>query len=407
MAGEWRELPFSDAVMVNPRVELKRGVEYPFVDMQALNPGARCVYPSEHRIFDGGGSRFAPGDTLMARITPCLENGKTGRFCAPPDSMAHGSTEFIVIRGREGVTDTAYAYYLTRWEGVSGYAISQMTGTSGRQRVPTESLDHLLVPIAPLHEQRAIARILGTLDDKIELNRRMNETLEAIARVIFKSWFVDATLEEFPKGWNESELGEIAEVIDCLHSKKPERRPTGKPLLQLCNIRDDGLIDMTDTYYITEDDYRYWISRMEGSPGDCVITNVGRVAATAQIPEGLRVALGRNMTGMRCRSSFPYPTFLIEGLRSSAMKEEIVLKTDTGTILDALNVRNIPRLRFVKPTNEAAARFEAICRPLRAKMEQNAAESHTLAALRDTLLPKLISGEMRVHEATAFTKTAT
>jgi type I restriction enzyme S subunit len=72
---------------------------------------------------------------------------------------------------------------------VSGYAISQMTGTSGRQRVPPEALDHLTVPLPPLPEQRAIANILGTLDDKIELNRRMSQTLEAMARALFKAWF--------------------------------------------------------------------------------------------------------------------------------------------------------------------------------------------------------------------------
>jgi type I restriction enzyme S subunit len=80
------------------------------------------------------------------------------------------------------------------------------------------------------------------------------------------------------------------------------------------------------------------------------------------------------------------------------MKEEIVLKIDTGTILDALNVRNIPKLRFVKPTDEAATRFEAVCRPLRAKMEQNAAESCTISAIRDALLPKLLSGELRAND---------
>jgi type I restriction enzyme, S subunit len=111
------------------------------------------------------------------------------RASAPNEqgAVAHGSTEFIVIRGREGVSDTAYAYYLTKSEEVSGYGISQMTGTSGRQRVPTEALDHLLIPVPPLPEQRAIAQILGTLDDKIELNRLMNETLEAMARALFNS----------------------------------------------------------------------------------------------------------------------------------------------------------------------------------------------------------------------------
>lgn len=228
MAGEWRNLQFSEAVLVNPMTSLQRGREYPFVDMGALNPGSRCASPSEWRKFDGGGSRFSAGDTLMARITPCLENGKIARYCGPEDKPAHGSTEFIVIRGRPGVSDTAFAYYLTKWEGVSGYAISQMTGTSGRQRVPTSAFDHLTVALPPLDEQRAIAHILGTLDDKIELNRRMSETLEAMARALFKAWFVDfepvrAKMEGrdpglpahladlFPSRLVESELGEIPE----------------------------------------------------------------------------------------------------------------------------------------------------------------------------------------------------
>jgi len=137
--GEWREMLFSAAVDVTPRVELKRGGEYPFVDMNAVSPNSRCTYMSERRVFKGGGSRFAAGDTLMARITPCLENGKIARYCAEPGTLAHGSTEFIVIRGRKDLTDTDFAYYLTKWNGVSGYAISQMTGTSGRQRVPPRS----------------------------------------------------------------------------------------------------------------------------------------------------------------------------------------------------------------------------------------------------------------------------
>ncbi len=128
----------------------------------------------------------------MARITPCLENGKVAQYSDQERTgFAFGSTEFIVIRGRPKFTDTNYAYYLTKWNEVQDYAIGQMTGTSGRQRVPAESLNHLIVPVPPLPEQRAIAHILGTLDDKIELNRKMNETLEAMARAIFKAWFVD------------------------------------------------------------------------------------------------------------------------------------------------------------------------------------------------------------------------
>ncbi|HCN05269.1 MAG TPA: restriction endonuclease subunit S [Bacteroidetes bacterium] len=298
----------------------------------------------------------------------------------------------------------------------------------GTGRLNSDDLKALEVELPPLPEQRRIAKILGDLDDKIELNRTMNETLEAMARALFKSWFVDfdpvrakmegrqpegmdaetaalfpdklveSELGMIPEGWEVKTLGQIADVIDCLHSKKPERTLDGGLYLQLNNIRNDGLIDISDGFYIGPDDYANWTSRMEAVAGDCVITNVGRVGAVGQIPEGVRAALGRNMTGIRKKDDFPFSGFLVECLRSEQMLNEIQLKTDTGTILDALNVKSIPMLRFVQPPIVILERFESVARPLRREMEENLSNSHSLATLRDTLLPELMSGEIANDE---------
>lgn len=120
---------------------------------------------------------------------------------------------------------------------------------------------------------------------------------------------------------------------------------------------------------------------MEVVASDCVITNVGRVGAVGQIPEGVKAAIGRNITEIRCKPDFLFPTFLIECLVSESMREEIHMKTDLRTILNALNVKSIPRLRFTRPSSEISARFEALARPLRRRMEQ-------------TLLPELLSGRL-------------
>ena len=96
-ASEWPTIRFTDAVQINPPVRLERGKAYPFVDMGTVNAGFRCAYSVERRVYSGSGTRFRSGDTLMARITPCLENGKIARYCAPdPTDFAHGSTEFII-----------------------------------------------------------------------------------------------------------------------------------------------------------------------------------------------------------------------------------------------------------------------------------------------------------------------
>ena len=109
---ERNTLSFADAVCITPPVALKRGNVYPFVEMADVDPGIRNVRESQHREFKGGGSRFSSGDTLMARITPCLENGKIARFRPSVEkAVGFGSTEFIVIRGRDGITTNDYAYY--------------------------------------------------------------------------------------------------------------------------------------------------------------------------------------------------------------------------------------------------------------------------------------------------------
>jgi type I restriction enzyme S subunit len=180
---------------------------------------------------------------------------------------------------------------------------------------------------------------------------------------------IDSEMGLIPYGWHVSHLIDIADIIDCLHSIKPKRIDKGFPLLQLWNIRDDGLLDMSDTYYIDEQQYKKWISRIEITQGDCVITNVGRVGAVSQVPKGFRAAMGRNMTAIRLKSDFPYPTYLIECLLSESMQIEISRKTDAGTVLDALNVKNIPKLRFTKPPPEVLIQYEALTRPIREFME--------------------------------------
>jgi Restriction endonuclease S subunits len=321
---------------------------------------------------------------------------------------------------RDGApADLGYLYYVLCSPAYRHEVLAGATGTTVKHTSPSR-IGQFRFRLPPLADQEQIARTLGTLDDKIELNRRTNRTLESIARAIFKSWFVDfdpvrnkmeggemglpsdlaecfpdalaeSPIGPIPAGWRVCTLGEIAEVTDCLHSKKPTRRQSGRPLLQLSNIREDGLLAMNDVYWIDDRDYDQWTSKFEARRGDCVITNVGRVGAVAQLPAGTRAALGRNMTGIRCKTGFPYPTFLIQALLSDATRREIREKTDTGTILEALNVRSIPALRCVIPPPMCLEKLEAVLGPPRQLMEALLREASTLADARDSLLPRLLS----------------
>ena len=420
----WRELPFSEAVQINPMVRLERGVVYPFVDMAAVNTDSRSARSATEREFKGSGSRFQSGDTLMARITPCLENGKIARYQAIGDEQqAHGSTEFIVIRGRSGVTDNDFTYYLTQWEEVRNYAIGQMTGTSGRQRVPVDCLHHLEIPLPPLPEQRAIAHILGTLDDKIELNRRLNETLEAMARALFKSWFVDfepvrakmegrdtglpsdlaalfadrlvdSELGEIPEGWEVKSLGELSTKPQYGYTESAKDEPIGPNFLRITDINKKAWIEWESVPYceIVEEDYKKY--RLH--EGDILIARMADPGHGCMIEEERDAVFASYLIRFRPKQKC-YARFLQYWLRSDAYWE-LVKGRGAGTTRVSLNARVLSGFPTLVPADALLGIFGELINGLRSRVVSNAHESRVLGMQRDALLPGLVSGEMGVGE---------
>lgn len=422
MAGEWRELLFSEAVVVNPAVPLTRCTEYPFVDMAALNASSRCAFAAEARVFDGGGSRFVAGDTLMARITPCLENGKIARFCGSEGQAGFGSTEFIVVRGRAGMSDTSYAYYLTKWEGVSGYAISQMTGTSGRQRVPTIALDHLLVPLPPLPEQRAIAHILGTLDDKIELNRRMNETLEAMARALFKSWFVDfdPVRAKLEGRWQRGQS--LPDLPAHLYDLFPDRLVDS----ELGEIPEGWEVGAIGQYMKNFDSKRVPVSGSERAKRKGPFPYHGAAGVMDYVDdflfEGVYLLVGEDGSVIDS-AGFGVTQYVWGKLwvnnHAHVLQGEMPVSTEqlylyfhfqpvapyvTGAVQPKLSQGRMNMMPFVFPGTEVCQAFSDAVKSWFARFRACSEESRMLATLRDTLLPKLISGELRVTNAASVNK---
>lgn len=164
-----RTARLKDFVEINPTVRLTKGAEYPFIPMEALIPGRRYVEAPGTRVA-GGGAKFCGGDTLFARITPCLENGKIAQFKAPPSQSGFGSTEYWVFRSRKEVSDPAYIFYLSISKIIRGPAEKSMSGASGRQRADIAAIEDLEVPAPDIRTQRRIASILSAYDDLIENN---------------------------------------------------------------------------------------------------------------------------------------------------------------------------------------------------------------------------------------------
>ena len=205
------------------------------------------------------------------------------------------------------------------------------------------------------------------------------EILEKFAQLIYNDWFVNFNFPhakeielvdsgtdfgKIPKDWKVVQMKDIADVVDCLHSKKPSSIKDGKDfVLQLFNIGTNGRLILDQKYIVSESDYKEWTKRIVLRGGDCVVTNVGRVAAVAQIPNETEAALGRNMTGIR-PTKIPN-SYLIQYLLSQHMAQEVNKKKDSGTIMESLNVKGIYKLNLLLPTQDILDDFESLIAPIR------------------------------------------
>jgi len=275
----------------------------------------------------------------------------------------------------------------------------------------------------PLPEQCAIARILGSLDEKIELGRRMNATLEEMARSLFRSWFVDfdpvrakaegrepagmdaATAALFPDRFEESELGEIpkgwrvAALPDVVRLNPQRRLSAGRhaPYLEMANVPTNGP-------RATGWETRAFSSGMRFTNGDVLLARItpclenGKTAYVDFLGEA-QVGWG-STEYIVMRSVEPLPDTFAYFLARSLDFRSFAIRNMTGTSgRQRVPVGCFDSYRLAIPTGAVAQQFGAAARPLMKIIKYNDEQSRTLALIRDALLPKLLSGEIRVREA--------
>ncbi len=260
----------------------------------------------------------------------------------------------------------------------------------------TEILSNILIPHPrELTEQQAIACILGALDDKIELNRRMNETLEQIAQAIFKSWFVDAVKDGLPEGWREVSILDFADLLSG-----------GTPKTEVPEYWDGDIpwvsakdVTKAQNSFVLSTERQITKAGVENSATKVLPAVTTVVSARGTV--GNHCLLGREMAmnqtnyGLRAKDNrshyfvFFNVSHLVEELRQQAY----------GTIFDTITTRTFQHTKIVRPPDLLIQRFEAIASSMMTKVLINLQESETLTALRDALLPKLISGKVRVPDA--------
>jgi len=322
------------------------------------------------------------------------------------------------------------AYHLQSSE-TRSWLLQHATGTT-MASLNQSILERLPILLPPLPEQRAIAHILGTLDDKIELNRQMSETLEAIARAIFKSWFVDfdpvrakaegrgpgmpkaladlfpdsfedSELGEIPKGWEVCSLGELVSTTKGRSYRSDELVESDTALVTLKSFargggyRPDGLKSFAGTYKPDQ----------VVKPGELVLacTDVTQAAEVIGRPALVRgtdryrtLVASLDTLILRPRFSGITRTFLYFLGGTEAFVAHTYAHT-TGTTVLHLAREAVPSFAFARPPLQVVERFDPMTTPIMSRIQVVEHESGTLATLRDTLLPRLLSGELRVGRA--------
>lgn len=425
MANDWRNVALGDVCQLRagfvfaPAMQGKSVGNYPFVKVSDMNLASNVVriqdannWVDDEDLRQLKAKPFPPGTTVFAKIGEALKANRL-RYIIRPTIIDNNMMGAVPA---PDIVDSCFFHYA-----LSKFDFGEVAGGSALPYLTVGALSKLEIAIPPLREQRAIAHILGTLDDKIELNRKQNETLEAMARALFKAWFVDfepvrAKMEGrwqrgqslpglpahlydlFPERLVESELGEIPEgwevtSVDVEFDVTMGQSPPGNTY----NETGEGL-----PFYQGRADFEFRFPKRRvyctaptrlAKNGDTLVSvraPVGDInMASEDCAIGRGVAAVRHKTGCR---SYTYQFM-------SSISDVFARFDAEGTVFGSIGKKDFHSIAHVKPPRDLVLAYGKLAAQPDDQIERNERESRSLAQLRDTLLPKLISGELRVSDA--------
>lgn len=374
------EKKLSDYIDINPATKLEKGKCYPFVEMENIVVGIKRPRTENVLIFTGQScSKFKPNDTLMARITPCLENGKVAKYSN--GNAGFGSTEFIVFRGKSGLADDDYVYYLAKSQYIRDMAINSMTGASGRQRADAKFIGKIKWNFHSPNVQTKIASILSAYDDLIENNNKRIKILEQMAENLYKEWFVrfrfpgheTAEFENgIPKGW------EVVRVKNCL-----KRLPFNR-LYKQDELESSGKVIVIDQSSNEFMGYHNNEPSHYASFEEPIILFGDHSCKFVLMTKNF--SLGENVVPFKSISTEEFDNYyLYYAVHKLIITEEY--KRHWG---------RFTAMKIFKPQIDLQRKFAEFVKQLVHKKEMLWIQNQNLIKQRDLLLPRLMSGKLEV-----------
>ena len=450
MAGEWR-----DTLLQDLADELTVGFvgsmtsEYvddgiPFFRSKNVNPyklnwdDLKYVSRKFHEKIKK--SSLGPGDVVIVRT------GKPGTACMIPDEVTEANcSDLVIVRPGPNLDKRFLVYFLN--SAASHHINANLVGAV-QQHFNVGAAKKLNIPLPPLHEQKAIAHVLGSLDDKIELNRRMNETLEGMAQALFKSWFVDfdpvidnalaagnpipeplaqraetrrqalangtanresaqafptsfrftEELGWIPEGWEAEPLGEIASILNGYAFQSGDYTDSGIFVLRTKNFDNNGLSSRRSDDVFLPESFAESHSTYLSQPFDFHLVMVGASIGKTSLllPHLLPALRNQNMWCFRPNSMLQSRSYLNLAVQKKVSE---VMTWASGSARSFFRKGDFKTHKILVPSENLLTAFEDQVGPMFLGISNTSSESETLAKLRDVLLPKLISGELRIPQA--------
>ncbi|MFP5484541.1 MAG: restriction endonuclease subunit S [Gammaproteobacteria bacterium] len=446
MSSEWISAKLGDLV------DIKHGFAFKgefFSDQptryQLTTPGNFAIgggfQPGKGKFYNGpipDDYVLKAGD-LLVTMTDLSRAADTLGYAAkvPPEQEViwlHNQRVGLVKAKTGAAISEGFLHYLMRSSEYRHWVVSTATGSTVKHTSPSRICDYeFLLPA--LDYQEEVARVLEALDDRITLLRETNATLEAIAQALFKSWFVDfdpvrskmegrtpegmdeATAALFPDGFETSELGEVPRgwqtsplqeqvegVYDGPHATPPAATEGGV-FLGIKNLTGTAL-DLSDVRFIADADWERWTKRVTPRARDIVFSYEATLGFFALIPPNLRCCLGRRLALVRPKERDGFPHFWFHQFVAAPFQALLEKHTIHGATVNRIALKSFPDLPVLVPLIELRRAFDSTVAELWERIHCNEAKVATLSTLRDTLLPRLISGQLRLPEAQAAAEAA-
>lgn len=459
----WAWTTIGEAFELNPPKAAKGALAddapVTFVPMPALDAESGSITAGEERAFAEvrkGYTSFRDGDVIVAKITPCMENGKAAIATGLTNGLGFGSTEFHVLRPT-GAADANYVYHFVRQESFRQAAASEMTGSVGQKRVPASFLNNAPFPLPPLAEQGRIVAAVEALLARVGATRARLERAAALLRRIRQAVLAHATTGHLTADWREQTTFETSpealrnytlhrrraqwdatnargkykppavpslesanddgalpvtwawaspdevcqSIVDCPHST-PKWSDSGEVCLRTTNFRS-GFLDLSEVRYVSTQTFAERNARLVPMPSDVVYSREGGILGIAcQIPDGARVCLGQRMMLMRADPEVYAPKFLMHVL-NSPMTNARVREMTGGTSSPHLNVGDVKAFPIPLPPlseqREIVRRVEALFALADAAERRIAAARSRADPLTQAILAKAFRGELVPTEA--------